>query len=198
MEKMKLRKKILYSTLFCTFFMLFTTPLTLQCEEEGEKVFNKKYNSIIHSIARRYRIPSLLIQSIIYAESHYNHRAVSPKGAQGLMQLMPETAKRYGVKNVFDPMENIEGGVKYLKDLMENFNSHTNLVLAAYNAGEIAVDKHNGIPPYPETINFIQNVKKFYNKPYITTSTPIFTFYNESGRLVITDNPRLKAISGSN
>lgn len=115
----------------------------------------------------------------------------------GLMQLMPETARKYRVKDVYNPRDNIEGGVRYLRDLVKTYKAKTNLVLAAYNAGPEAIKKHRGIPPYPETINFIRKVRELYNKPLIKTSTPIYIFYDSSGRLVITDNPRLKAINSS-
>jgi soluble lytic murein transglycosylase-like protein len=102
---------------------------------------------------------------------------------------MPETARIYKVKNVFDPQDNIEGGVRYLNDLIKLFNSDTDLVLAAYNAGQEAVKKYGGIPPYPETKSYIKNVMRTYSRPTIKTKTIIYKFYDESGRLVLTNIP---------
>lgn len=152
-----------------------------------------KYNSLIRSISQKYRVESKLIHSIIRAESNYNRWAVSSKGALGLMQLMPDTAVQYGVKNVFDPRDNIEGGVKYLKDLIRLFSGRTDLVLAAYNAGQHAVKKYNGIPPYPETRNYIKKIMLDfgYNKEYIQRKTVIYKYYDERGKLVLTNNREL-------
>ena len=149
-----------------------------------------KYNSVIRSIAQKYRVEDKLIHSIIRAESNYNQWAVSSKGALGLMQLMPDTAVQYGVKNVFDPRDNIEGGVKYLKDLIRLFSGRTDLVLAAYNAGQHAVKKYNGIPPYPETRNYIKKIMLDfgYNKEYIKRKTVIYKYYDNRGKLVLTNN----------
>ncbi len=112
----------------------------------------------IDAIAAKYEIEGPLVHSVIKAESNYNPYAVSPKGAEGLMQLIPSTAKRFGVSNSFDPKENIEGGVKYLKFLMELYNNDYVKVIAAYNAGEGAVTKYGGIPPYAETRNYVYQV----------------------------------------
>lgn len=149
-----------------------------------------KYNSLIRSIAQKYRVEDKLIHSIIRAESNYNQWAVSSKGALGLMQLMPDTAVQYGVKNVFDPRDNIEGGVKYLKDLIRLFSGRTDLVLAAYNAGQHAVTKYDGIPPYPETRNYIKKIMLDfgYSKEYIKRKTVIYRYYDDRGKLVLTNN----------
>lgn len=197
MEMMKLKKEAIYCAFFSTFLIVLIAPLSLKCQSRNDFTLNLKYNNIVQTFAKKYKIPVSLIESIIYVESNYNHRAISPKGAMGLMQLMPETAKRYGVRNVFDPKENIEGGVKYLRDLIKMFNAKTNLVIAAYNAGQEVIRKYNGVPPYPETINFVRKIKKLYNEPFIKTATRIYQFYDSSGKLVITDNPRLLAINSS-
>ena len=149
-----------------------------------------KYNSLVRSIAQKYRVEDKLIHSIIRAESNYNQWAVSSKGALGLMQLMPGTAVQYGVKNVFDPRDNIEGGVKYLKDLIRLFHGKTDLVLAAYNAGQHAVKKYSGIPPYPETRNYIKKIMLDfgYDKEYIKRKTIIYKYYDAKGKLVLTNN----------
>jgi len=147
-----------------------------------------KYDSIINKAAVKYGLPPDLIHSIIKAESNYNPRAVSPKGAAGLMQLMPSTAKQYGVINVFDPKDNIEGGTKYLKALTSLYQKNLDLVLAAYNAGQEAVKQYQGIPPYRETLEYIERVKASYGKKSIVTKTKIYKFYDENGRIVITNN----------
>lgn len=121
-------------------------------------------NSIIEELAEKHDIDPILVKAIIKVESNYNPNAVSPKGAQGIMQLMPQTAARFNVNDVFDPKENIEGGMKYLKFLMERYSGRFDLILAAYNAGEDAVDKYGGVPPYRETIEYILKVLKLYNR----------------------------------
>lgn len=146
-----------------------------------------KYDPIIQKLAAKHHVPADLVHAVIKAESNYDQFAVSPKGALGLMQLMPETAIKYGVVNVLDPEQNIEGGIKYLKDLIKRYNGNRNLVLSAYNAGQGAVDKHNGVPPYPETHNYLKRVE--YKNPYIKTRTIIYRFYDENGRLCVTNNP---------
>lgn len=150
-----------------------------------------KYDNIIKTMARRYNVPPDLIHSIIKAESNYNVRAVSNKGAVGLMQLMPDTGKQYGVKDLYDPADNIEGGVKYLNDLVKLYNRNTKLVLAAYNAGQEAVKKYKGIPPYPETINYIKTIQAAYNKPLIRNYTKIYKYIDENGRTVLTNDYNL-------
>jgi len=161
----------------------------LRGEVVSSKELKKTYQSIIQSIASRHGVDAELVHSVIAAESSYDRWAVSEKGALGLMQLMPETAKQYGVKNTFDAAQNIEGGVKYLKDLMQLFNRQTKFVLAAYNAGQEAVKKFKGIPPYPETRNYILRVMASYNKPFIRNGMPIYKFYDETGRAVLTNDP---------
>ncbi|WCL47683.1 lytic transglycosylase domain-containing protein [Leptospira sp. GIMC2001] len=104
-----------------------------------------------------------LVKALIQTESNFNPRAVSPKGAQGLMQLMPSTAKILGVEDPMDPMENVEGGTKYLGDLMNQFRD-TKLALAAYNAGPNAVKKYNGVPPFRETQDYLQKIEKLMNQ----------------------------------
>ncbi len=119
--------------------------------------------SYVEEAALKYDVNPALIDSVIQVESNYNSNAISPKGAEGLMQLMPATARRFGVQNTFDPRENIHGGVKYLKFLQETFKDDR-LAIAAYNAGEGAVAKYNNVPPYPETMNYVEKVGKRYGK----------------------------------
>jgi soluble lytic murein transglycosylase-like protein len=109
----------------------------------------------IEQIAAQVSLPSQLIHSVIKVESNYNPFAISPKGAQGLMQLIPSTARRFDVSNVFNPAENIQGGSKYLKYLLDLFGGNYALALAAYNAGEAAVTRYGGVPPFPETQKYL-------------------------------------------
>jgi soluble lytic murein transglycosylase-like protein len=117
-------------------------------------------DATVRQIAAEQSLPPELLHSVIQVESNYNPGAVSPKGAQGLMQLIPETARRFGVLDSFDPVENIQGGAKYLKYLLDLYKGDYPRALAAYNAGEKAVAKYGGVPPYPETRNYVAQVKK--------------------------------------
>ena len=112
----------------------------------------------INRIAAQHSLPPQLVHSVIKVESNYNPRAVSPKGAEGLMQLIPSTARRFGVTDSFNPMENIQGGAKYLKYLLDLYHNDYALALAAYNAGEGAVAKYGTVPPYQETQNYLHLV----------------------------------------
>ena len=123
------------------------------------------FDQMVDEVSRTYGMESALLHAVISVESHYNPKAVSNKGAAGLMQLMPQTAKRYGVVDAFDPLQNLDGGAQYLRDLLRMFNNNTSLALAAYNAGEHAVMKHgNRIPPYRETLNYVPRVLDFYQR----------------------------------
>ena len=115
------------------------------------------YGEIIDSVAAAHGVPARLVRAVIKVESDYQERARSRKGAMGLMQLMPGTAKRFDVADPYDPRQNIEGGVKYLKTLLDRF-PETRLALAAYNAGEAAVDRFRGIPPYAETRDYVSRI----------------------------------------
>jgi soluble lytic murein transglycosylase-like protein len=117
-------------------------------------------DAAVEKIAAEHSLPPELIHSVIKVESNYNRYAVSPKGASGYMQLIPSTARRFGVADVFDTVENIQAGAKYLKYLLDLYKGDYPRALAAYNAGEGAVAKYNGIPPYPETQNYVIQVKK--------------------------------------
>jgi len=124
-----------------------------------------KYGSQIHAAARETNVDPALIHAVISVESGYNPAARSSAGAVGLMQLMPGTAKRYGVKDRLDPAQNIRGGARYLRDLKVLFDDNLNLVLAAYNAGEDAVMKHGRrIPPYRETVAYVPKVLGHYRR----------------------------------
>lgn len=123
------------------------------------------YDGVVAQVAQTYGLESALLHAVISVESRYNPVAVSRKGAAGMMQLMPDTARRYGVADAFNPAQNIEGGARYLRDLLTMFNSDVGLALAAYNAGENAVLKYgNRIPPYRETKDYVPRVLGFYRK----------------------------------
>ena len=123
------------------------------------------YNRIVAVAARTYGLDGALLHALISVESRYDPKAVSRRGAAGLMQLMPVTARRYGVTDSFDPVQNINGGAQYLSDLLKLFNGDVSLAIAAYNAGESAVARYgNRIPPFPETRDYVPKVLGFYRK----------------------------------
>ena len=125
----------------------------------------RRYQGIVEAASRNHGVESALVHAVITAESGYNPNALSRKGASGLMQLMPDTARRYGVQNIFDPVENVSGGVRYLKDLLAMFNGDKRLALAGYNAGENAVIRAgNKVPPYAETENYVPKVIDIYHR----------------------------------
>jgi soluble lytic murein transglycosylase-like protein len=123
---------------------------------------SNQYDALISEFSKKYQVDFALIKAVIRAESGFNPTAVSRKGAKGLMQLMPETASRVNVSNVFNPRENIEGGVRYLKYLLSLFNDDLRLSLAAYNAGENIVAEVRSIPPYRETVDYVKKVLSYY------------------------------------
>ncbi len=123
---------------------------------------SKNFDYLISEFAKKYEIEFALIKAMIRAESGFNPNAISRKGAKGLMQLMPGTALRMNVSNVFNPKENIEGGVRYFKYLLSLFNNDLRLSLAAYNAGENIVAQLGTIPPYRETVDYVRKVLSFY------------------------------------
>ena len=125
--------------------------------------FNSAYDRDIVLISEKHKVDPYLVKAVIKAESDFNPDAVSPKNAQGMMQLIPETASDYGVEDPFDAKENMEGGVQYLRDLLDYFDGDLKLSLAAYNAGKGSVIKHGfTIPPYPETTDYIAKVLQYY------------------------------------
>jgi soluble lytic murein transglycosylase-like protein len=129
-------------------------------------------NEAVEAIAATQSLPPELVHSVIRVESNYNTLAVSPKGAQGLMQLMPDTARRFGVANAFDPVDNIQGGTKYLKYLLDLYKGDYKLTLAAYNAGEGAVEKYGTVPPYPETISYLAQVGRRFQMNTTAAAPP--------------------------
>lgn len=124
----------------------------------AEGLYNNDYSRLIEAASRKYNISSNIIRAVIMAESGFDTRAVSKAGAIGLMQLMPDTAKALGVNDAFDPRENIDGGVRYLKNMLSEFGGNLELALAAYNAGPNSVKKYGGIPPYEEIQNYVKKV----------------------------------------
>ena len=144
---------------------------------------------LINQIATQHDIDPALVNAVARVESNFNPRAVSPKGALGVMQLLPSTAKRFDVHDVYDPKQNIEGSVRYLKFLRNMFSGNIPLMLAAYNAGENAVKKYNGIPPYTETQNYIRKIQQFYKKKTLSSQkksalkSNIIIYQNKTGEI---------------
>jgi len=130
----------------------------MSVEHDGVERFVKE-------AAERYKVDPALVRAVIETESGWNPHAYSHKGAGGLMQLIPTTAQRYGAYDVFNPQQNIDAGVKYLRNLLERYNGNLELALAAYNAGEGAVDRAHGVPSYRETRNYVQKVQNAYFRP---------------------------------
>jgi soluble lytic murein transglycosylase-like protein len=120
--------------------------------------FGVRYAKLIHAAAQKHGVNEKLIAQVIEAESNFNAKAVSRKRALGLMQLLRETAARYGVANIFDPAQNIEAGTHYLKDLLVRYRGNLRFALAAYNAGPEMVDRYGGVPPFPETQNYVREI----------------------------------------
>jgi hypothetical protein len=129
-----------------------------------QELLKTKYDKIFDEAGKETNIDPLFLKAVAYVESGLNHNATSPKGAAGIMQIMPETVQLLGVKNVYDPEENIKAGAKYLRMMADMFNDNMRLALAAYNAGAQAVKQYNGIPPYEETQQYVQNVIETYEK----------------------------------
>jgi soluble lytic murein transglycosylase-like protein len=131
-------------------------------QEKQEQLKSDDFGKLIDKYARQNKLDPMLVKAVIKSESAFNWNAVSKKGAMGLMQLMPDTASALGVENPFDAEENIEGGTEYLADLMGKYNQNMEKALAAYNSGPSNVDKYNGVPPFRETREYVNNVLKAY------------------------------------
>jgi soluble lytic murein transglycosylase-like protein len=150
---------------------------------------------LVREAAERHQVDPALVRAVIQTESNWNPSAVSRKGALGLMQLIPTTAQRFGANNAFSPKQNVDAGVKYLKTLLERYNGNLDLALAAYNAGEGAVDRAHGIPSFRETQNYVQRVQEAYYRPgsgrldnAYTRKNPIHRVVDASGRIIFTNN----------
>jgi soluble lytic murein transglycosylase-like protein len=162
-----------------------TSPLPSQFDGIASE---RPLRQLIYHLARQHDIEPRLVQAIIAVESNYNPQAVSRAGAQGLMQLMPHTAARYRVTNPFDPSANVEGGIRYLKDLLRLFPGDLRRVLAAYNAGENAVLQYGGIPPYPETQQYVARVLALYGTAELARK--IYRYRTANGSILFTDTPQ--------
>jgi soluble lytic murein transglycosylase-like protein len=151
--------------------------------------------ALVDNIATTHGVDPALVRAVMKTESNFNRYAVSPKGALGLMQLIPTTGRRYGVRDFFDPQQNVEGGVRYLKFLLEKFKGNLDLSLAAYNAGENLVERLGRIPPIPETTNYVRKIRAIYKKSpanpqpvMIADETPrIYRSTDESGVVIFSN-----------
>ena len=149
-----------------------------------------RYIEDIHTISRQYGVSTVLVEAIVLMESGFDPRAVSPRGAGGLMQLMPETASALGVLDRFNPRENIRGGVRHLRYLLDRYKGSVVLAVAAYNAGEGAVDTYRGIPPYAETLQYVQQVLRHAGmSDSLPTSPQIYRHAGSDGTLTYSNLP---------
>jgi hypothetical protein len=144
----------------------------LSYKEARKPLFGTAFDAMIEEEAKRQNLDASFVSALIRAESNYEPRAVSRKGARGLMQLMPATAKRLAVHKPFDPASNVRGGVRYLRELVDRFGQHPDLVLAAYNAGEGAVQTYGGVPPYRETIAYVNRIMKWWSPSPAASAEP--------------------------
>jgi soluble lytic murein transglycosylase-like protein len=172
----------------------------------GASRARRAFAQVIRATAERYGVDTRLIEAMVEAESAGNPTAVSPKGARGLMQLMPERAAELGVRNSFDPHQNVDGGVRHMRDLLQRFAGDVTLALAAYNAGEAAVRSYGGVPPFAETREYVRRIRAMYDSERPSTSkavalvTPpqrIYTSVAEDGTLTFTNLPPRVATPGS-
>lgn len=151
----------------------------------------RQISQLIQQYAARFDLEEALLRAVIKTESDFDHQAVSHKGAMGLMQLMPETGEQYGVTDFFDPKENIAAGAEHLRYLLDRYFGDYEMALAAYNAGETAVEKYNGIPPYPETRNYVTKIMGMVRGRGSTGNTPkrttIYRYTDASGRTCLTN-----------
>jgi soluble lytic murein transglycosylase-like protein len=160
----------------------------------AEMANRQKIEVMIREVSARYNVDPALIRAVIETESNWNSSAISRKGALGLMQLVPGTARQLGVNNAFDPRQNLDGGVRYLHTLLERYNGDLDRALAAYNAGPGAVDRARGIPQFRETREYVRKVTDSYFRPgsdrlshASNASRPIYQRVAEDGRVVFTN-----------
>ncbi|HWR16372.1 MAG TPA: transglycosylase SLT domain-containing protein [Terriglobales bacterium] len=158
----------------------------------GYQVSSAEIDRAIEEAAQKHNVDPNLVRAIVKVESNFNSRAVSRKGAMGLMQLMPATARSLNVTNPFDPKQNVEAGVRHLKELLANNNGDVPLSLAAYNAGQGAVNRNNGVPPYRETRDYVKRITELYwngapGRFFTSTAAPIRISRNPNGVLRITN-----------
>src|SRR5262245_16615617 len=144
-------------------------PVVLQAPDLFGGSIPSSLQALVDTIARNHGIDPALVRAVIKTESNFNRFAVSSKGALGLMQLIPSTGRRYGVRDFFDPQQNVDGGVRHLKFLLEKFNGNLDLSLAAYNAGENLVERLGRIPPIPETTDYVRKIRAIYGKNFVPT-----------------------------
>jgi soluble lytic murein transglycosylase-like protein len=144
----------------------------LSYKKDRKPLFHSPYDAVIDSEAKRYNVDAAMVSALIRAESNYVPYAVSRKGARGLMQLMPATARRLDVRRPFDPLSNVRGGVRYLRELLDRFEHKPNLVLAAYNAGENAVESYGGVPPYRETNDYVKRIRSWWTPAVVSAIAP--------------------------
>ncbi len=121
----------------------------------------KRFEPLIIALSKQHQVDLALVKAVIRTESDFNPNATSRRGASGLMQLMPQTAARYGVSDLYSPQQNLDAGIRYLRDLLNRYDNRLHLVLAAYNAGESAVAKYHGVPPYRETQRYVKKVMQY-------------------------------------
>jgi len=178
-----------------------TKPLTTQTPAAeppelaaAELANRQKIEVMIREVSARYNVDPALIRAVIETESNWNSKAISRKGALGLMQLVPGTARQLGVDNAFDPKQNLDGGVRYLHSLLERYNGDLDRALAAYNAGPGAVDRARGVPRYRETREYVQKVTDSYFRPgsnriphAFDAPRPIYRMVADDGRVVFTN-----------
>jgi soluble lytic murein transglycosylase-like protein len=168
-----------------------STPEIFRTVEAAvEMQATQRMEALIHRVSKKHGIDPELVKAVARVESNYNPYAVSRRGAQGIMQLIPGTARRFGVANTFDVKQNIEGGVKYLKFLMELFPNNLTKILAAYNAGENAVIRYRGVPPYRETQEYVRKISSLYGRKDLFQTARnesdggIVRYLDDAGRVV--------------
>lgn len=163
----------------------------MSAAQQNTQIYSFNVDSAIQEASARHDVDANLVRALIRVESNFNPRAVSRKGALGLMQLMPYTARSLQVRNAFDPHENIDAGVRHLKKLLDNYGGNIELSLAAYNAGSSAVQHHGGVPPYAETRNYVKRITELYSqegsRPFGRTGHPVQTIRDSAGHVLFTD-----------